>query len=191
MTAPRTPSVVKTAALVVGLWSCGLAAATAPAPPLKLPPTDVSGITISPVTAAPKVAATFPTAGQALAGGVLIVTITFDQKMTPDGFDVTPAAGGEAPPCLKRPRLLDDEKTFALLCTTDGGKTYALAFNAGSKGGFANVGERRAEPGTLTFTTTKDGGGPRSIAEAMKQASLKTFDVPIEETPGLRAPPAP
>jgi len=189
MIAPwRTPA-GKTAVLVAGLWSCGLAAPAAPAPPLKLPPTDVSGITISPVTTPPKVVATFPAAGQALAGGVLILTVTFDQKMAPDGFDVTPAAGGEAPPCLKRPRLLDDDKTFALLCTTDGGKTYALAFNAGSQGGFANVGDRRAQPSTLTFTTTTAGGGPRSIAEAMKQASLKSFDVPIQETPGLHGQP--
>jgi hypothetical protein len=191
MTAPWKPFVVKAAALVVCLWSFGLPAAAAPPPPLKLPPTDVSGITISPVTAAPKVVATFPAAGQALAGGVLILTITFDQKMTPDGFDVTSAAGGEAPPCLKRPRLLDDGKTFALLCTTDGGKTYALAFNAGSQGGFANIGDRRAEPATLSFTTTAASGGPRSIAEAMKQASLTTFDVPIQETPGLHAQPGP
>jgi len=177
-------------ALIVCLSSCAALAQAAPAP-LKLPPTDVSPVTIYPTSAPPKVVATFPAAGQALAGGVLILTITFDQQMTPGGFDVAAAAGGEAPPCLKTPRLLDDGKTFALLCTTDGGKAYRLAFNGGAQGGFANIGDRRAEPSTLAFTTTTDSSGPRSVQDAMKQANLKTFDMPVQETPGLGSKAAP
>jgi hypothetical protein len=131
------------------------------------------------------VVATFPAAGQAVAAGVLILTVTFDQEMSPDHFDVAAAAGGEAPRCLKTPRLLDDGKTFALLCTTRPGAAYALAFNAQATGGFANVGEQRAEPAALAFTTTKDSDGPRNIDEAMKAAKLTKFQVPIQETPGL------
>jgi hypothetical protein len=177
-------------ALIVCLWSCAGLAQAAPAP-LKLPPTDVSAVTIYPTSAPPKVVATFPAAGQALPGGVLIVTITFDQQMTPGGFDISAAPGGEAPPCLKTPRLLDDGKTFALLCTTDGGKAYKLAFNGGAQGGFANIGDRRAEPGALSFTTTTESSGPRTVEDAMKQANLKTFDMPVQETPGLGAKPGP
>ena len=116
---------------------------------------------------------------------MLILTVTFDQEMSSAGFDVAPAAGGEAPKCLKTPRLLDDGKTFALLCTTRPGAAYALAFNSGATGGFANVGDQRAEPGSLAFTTTKDSDGPRNIDEAMKAAKLKSFDMPVQEMPGM------
>ena len=53
-----------------------------------------------------------PAVGAAVTPGVLILKLTFDQRMTAGGFDVAPAAGAEAPDCLKTPRLLDDGKTF-------------------------------------------------------------------------------
>ena len=98
------------------------------------------------------------------------------------GFDLGPASGGEAPPCLKTPRLLNDNKTFVLLCTTDPHKSYAIAINARPQGGFENVAEHRAEPATLAFSTT-DGDGPRDIHEAMKVASLTDLDMPIQDSP--------
>ena len=94
-----------------------------PTPPAK----EVSPVTIYPLRERPKVVATFPAAGQAVSPGVLILTVTFNQEMSPDRFDVAAAAGGEAPKCLKTPRLLDDSKTFGLLCTTRPGAAYALA----------------------------------------------------------------
>jgi hypothetical protein len=177
----HTPAMRRAAFLIACLWSSG---ALAQAPPA-VPPKEVSPVTIYPLRERPKVVATYPAAGKAVSPGVLILTVTFDQEMSPDGFDVTPAAGGDAPKCLKTPRLLDDGKTFALLCTIRPEASYAVAFNAGPSGGFANVGAQRAEPGSLAFTTTKDTEGPRSIDEAMKAASLKSFDVPVQETPGL------
>jgi len=158
-----------------------------PAPP----PKEVSPVTIYPLRERPKVVATFPAAGQAVSPGVLILTVTFDQEMSPNGFDVAPASGGDAPKCLKTPRLLDDGKTFGLLCTTRPGASYALAFNSAETDGFANVGGQRAESGSLAFTTTKDGDGPRSIDEAIKAAKLKSFDVPVQEMPGMPGRPAP
>jgi hypothetical protein len=182
---------MRAAALAVCLYSWGAVVQAQPAA-LKLPPTDVSPVTIFPATGPrPKVVATFPASGQALPGGVLILTVTFDQPMTSGAFDLRPAAGGEAPPCLKSPRLLDDGKTFAWLCTTDGGKAYALAINGAPEGGFASLTGRRAETGALAFATTAEGDGPRSIGEAMKQAKLKAFDVPIQEDPSPRGLPGP
>jgi hypothetical protein len=167
------------------LWGGAALAAPPAAPPVTppQPPHEVSGVTVYGKTDAPKVTATYPAAGQALQAGVTILTVTFDQKMQPHGFDVSAAAGGEMPPCLKTPRLLDDGKTFALLCTTQAHKTYALAFNAQPAGGFVNVADHRAEAATLTFTTT-DGDGPRSIGDALKAQNLPNRDLPIPVDPG-------
>jgi hypothetical protein len=165
--------------LIAGLWS-GAALAAPPAAPV--PPHEVSPVTVFPSTAAPKIVRSFPAAGQALSAGVTVLTVTFDQPMLKSGFDFAPAAGGEPPQCLKTPRLLDDNRTFVLLCTTEPHKAYALTFNAKPQGGFENVAEHRAEPATLAFTTT-DGDGPRDIHAAMKAANLRDIDMPIQDTP--------
>jgi hypothetical protein len=170
-------------ALMTGLWSGAALAAPPPGLPPQ-PPKEVSGITVYGKTDPPKVTATYPAAGQAMSAGVLVLTVTFDQKMLDRSFDIGPGAGGETPNCLKTPRLLDDGKTFVLLCTTDPHKTYALAFNAGPQGGFANIAEHRAEPFTLVFTTA-DGDGPRSISEAMKVENLRPIDMPIQTDPDV------
>src|SRR3954465_14282793 len=159
------------------------AAMAAPAPPtdpLKdRPATNVSPLVVIPPNGdPPKVVATWPAAGAAVAGGVMILTVTFDQKMAPDGFNITTPQGADGLQCLKTPRLLNDGKTFALLCTGREKTSYALAFNTAPGAGFANVGQQRAAPATLAFTTT-DADGPRSIAEALKAEGLPGLDVPI------------
>jgi hypothetical protein len=175
------------ASVVLASLICGSLLAGAAAAQPKIPPHEVSPVTIYPAGGHPKVVATFPAAGQSLPGGVLILTVTFDQEMSPGGFDLATAAGGEPLPCLKTPRLLDDGKTFAWLCTTGFGRSYSLTLNAGPTGGFANVADQRAEPATLAFSTTTSTEGPRSVQEAVKQAKLKAFEIPIQETPGLAA----
>jgi hypothetical protein len=177
---------MRAAAIIASVICWSLLAGAAAAQP-KTPPHEVSPVTIYPAGGHPKVVATFPAAGQALPGGVLILTVTFDQQMSPGGFDLTAQAGGEPLPCLKIPRLLDDGKTFAWLCTTGFGKSYALTLNAGAAGGFANVADQRAEASTLAFTTTTSTDGPRNVEDAVKQAKLKAFELPIQETPGLPA----
>jgi hypothetical protein len=172
---------IATFASVVCLLCGGSALAAPPALPPQ-PPHEVSGVTVYAKTDPPKVTATYPAAGQALSAGVLILTITFDQKMIETGFDFGPGAGGEMPNCLKTPRLLEDQKTFVLLCTTDPHKAYALTFNATPQGGFANIAEHRAEPSSLAFTTT-DGEGPRSIPDALKAENLPNIDMPIQVDP--------
>ncbi|WP_372783655.1 hypothetical protein [Phenylobacterium sp.] len=168
--------------LMTGLFG-GAALAAPPSPALPpQPPKEVSGLTVYGRTDPPKVTASYPKAGQAMPAGVLILTVTFDQKMLANAFDIGPGEGGEMPNCLKTPRLLDDGKTFVLLCTTDPHKAYALALNAKPQGGFANIAEHRAEPTTLAFTTT-DGDGPRSIPEALKAENLRPIDMPIQTDP--------
>ena len=178
-------------ALVAGFWSgAALAAplqkpAATPAPaPAASSPNLVSPVTVFAKTEAPKVVRSYPAAGQAMSAGVLVLSVTFDQPMLKTGFDFGPAAGGETPHCLKTPRLLDDNKTFVLLCTTEPHKAYALTFNAKPQGGFENVSEHRADPATLAFTTT-DGDGPIDIHSAMKAANLRDIDMPIQDTPDL------
>jgi len=170
------------AGLNLALAAGSALAAPAPStPPVK----EVSPVTVFPKTDAPKVVRTYPAAGQAMSAGVLVVSVTFDQSMLKTGFDFGPAADGETPRCLKTPRLLDDNKTFVLLCTTEPHKSYALTFNAKPEGGFENVAEHRAERSTLAFSTT-DGDGPRDIHEAMKAANLREIDMPIQDAPQRR-----
>jgi hypothetical protein len=173
-------------ALTAALWSAAAFAAAAPAAGPAAPVKEVSPVTVFPATAAPKIVKSFPAAGQALSAGVTVMSVTFDQPMLKTGFDFGPAPGGETPHCLQTPRLLDDSRTFVLLCTTDPHKSYALSFNAKPEGGFANVAQHRAEPATLAFSTT-DGEGPRNIAEAMKVSGLRPIDMPIQDSPDHRA----
>lgn len=131
----------------------------------------------------PKVTATYPAQDQAVAPGVLILKVAFNQKMLPGGFDYGPAATGEKLECVHTPRLLNDEKTFVLLCRVWPGKTYGVAFNAAETPGFANQGDRRATPATLTFTTTT--AEPlRTVTAGVKAAGLEPTDTPIQETGG-------
>ncbi len=163
------------------------AAAAAPVAPAR-PPTDVAPVTVYPPTLPPKVVASYPAEGAAVAPGVVVLKLTFDQRMLATGFDLGPVEGAEPPPCLKTPRLLDDGRTFVLLCTLRAGKSYALALNAappsdGANNGFANYAERRAAPSSLSFTTTR--GEPiRSLDEAMKAQGLTALEIPVQETPG-------
>jgi hypothetical protein len=162
---------------------CGAAAAEPPAAqaPPGIPPKTVSPLTVYPKTDPPKVVSSYPAAGETIASGVLVVRITFDQPMAEDGFDVTAGAEGPEPNCLKTPRRLNDEKSFVLLCTTAPNSRYALALNAGTGGGFANLGGTRAASAELVFSTDDSDRGPRSVPEAMKAAKLSDLDMPIRE----------
>jgi hypothetical protein len=154
----------------------------APPPPPILPPHEVAGVTVAPPTAAPKLVASYPAEGQAVTPGVLVLKLTFDQAMTKSGFDIAAAPGAQAPDCVKTPRLLNDGKTFVLLCSTRRGQHYGLSFNAEPEGGFQNTAEHRAAPATLGFSTTMD-EPIRSLPEAMKAQHLTVLENPIEELP--------
>jgi hypothetical protein len=153
-----------------------------PAPPA-IPPKTVSPLTVVPMGGdPPKLASSFPAQGQTIEAGVLVLKLVFDQKMAPDGFDIAAASGGQAPACVKTPRLLNDEKTFVLLCTTAPNAHYAIALNGASGTlGFANLGDTRAAPATLEFATSKD-VGPTDLAAAMKLEKLGELDEPIQQS---------
>jgi len=154
-----------------------------PPPPHVLPPKTVSPLTVVPLGGdPPKLASSFPAQGQTIDGGVLVLKLTFDQKMSPDGFDIAPAPGSDAPACVKTPRLLNDEKTFVLLCTVAPNARYAIALNATpATAGFANLGDTRAAPVTLEFATSKT-VGPTDVAAAMKLEKLGELDEPIQQS---------
>jgi hypothetical protein len=169
------------AAFAAALASPALAA---PVPPdiAALPPKTVSPVTVMPRTDPPKIVSSFPAAGQVIAPGALVLHITFDQKMDEKGFAFAAAPGGRMPACLKTPRLLNDEKTFVLLCTTTHEAAYSLIFNAAPQGGFANIAGTRAAAAGLAFATD-DEDGPRDLEAALKAAKLTADDVPIATQP--------
>ncbi|MFZ0267917.1 hypothetical protein [Caulobacter sp.] len=161
-------------------------AVKSPARPSAETPTPVSPVTVMPPTDKPKVVATWPASGETIAPGVLVLKVVFDQQMTPRDFAYGLGADGDKLGCLKTPRLLNDNKTFVLLCTTLPGKTYAVALNPSAPGGpaFSNLAENRAEPSTLTFTT--GAGEPvTKLRDAIKAAGLGGLDMPVEEAPDV------
>jgi hypothetical protein len=147
-----------------------------------MPRKTVAPVTVVPATDPPQIVSSFPAAGQAVAPGALVMKITFDQKMDPDDFAFAAAPGAQAPNCLKQPRLLADDKTFVLLCTTAAKTSYGMAFNAAPQGGFANIGGTPARPAQLAFSTNDD-DGPHDIAAALKLAGLTANDLPIATQP--------
>jgi hypothetical protein len=71
-------------------------------------PTAVSPVTVMPPTNPPKVASSYPAEGQAIAPGVLILKVAFDQKMTAKGWSYAAAPapdpdGAAQPDCVATP----------------------------------------------------------------------------------------
>jgi hypothetical protein len=144
------------------------------------PPTRLSGVTVTaPAPTLPKVVSTFPADGKSVAPGALILKVTFDQKMNPDGWDYGKGAG-DYPQCLARPRLLTDEKTFVLLCTAPSSGHFSVTLNSASgvPGGFENLAGQKATPATLTFATD-DSLSLVTIPEAMTAAGLRPDQGPV------------
>ncbi len=142
----------------------------------------VSPVLILPPTQPPKLVSTYPAQDQTVAPGVLILKVAFDQQMSPSSWNYAPAAGAEPMDCVRTPRLLNDQKTFVLLCRVLAGKTYGVTFNAQRPGGFANLGENPALEATLTF---KAAGDPpiTTVKRAMELAGLQSDQMPVQEAP--------
>lgn len=141
-------------------------------------PTRLSGVTVTaPSPTLPMVVSTYPADGKAVSGGVLILKVTFDQKMNPDGWDYGKGEGAY-PKCLDRPRLLPDEKTFVLLCTADLNGKFSVTLNKDAAGGFENMAGQKATPSAINFTTD-DKTAVASIADALKAADLKSDQGPV------------
>ena len=172
------------AATYAGLVALALAPAqagaqTAHAPATPQGTTPLEGVTVAVSKNPPMVTGTFPASGAAIAPGVLVLKVTFDQHMDPDAWRYA-KGGADYPDCLAKPRLLADGKTFVLLCTTRAEKTYAVRFNeADQEVGFTGVGHRAALPFELTFSTVK-GRPVSSLPDALTVAGLKEDEGPVE-----------
>lgn len=156
-----------------------LAAAASPAlAQTSSSPTRLSGVTVvAPSPTLPKVVSTFPEAGKSVAPGALILKVTFDQKMNPDGWDY--GKGQDAyPNCLAHPRLLPDEKTFVLLCTAGPDGRFSVTLNSSGQGGFENLAGQKATPAAFDFGTDAE-KSLATIADAMKAAGLKADEGPV------------
>jgi hypothetical protein len=170
------------AAVLAGFLTGSPPAAPAPPDIAALPPTTVAPVKVMPRTDPPKIVNSFPGPGQVIAPGVLVLRITFNQEMDEYSFAFAATVGGRMPDCLKTPRLLNDKKTFVLLCTTAHGSAYSLTFNASPHSGFTNIGGTHAAPVRLAFSTNEE-DGPRDLDDALKAAKLTGADVPIATQP--------
>ncbi len=141
------------------------------------------------VTAAPPptVVATYPAQDAAVAPGVLVLKVTFDQRMQGDTWSYAPLAGTDDPKCLGTPRLLADDKTFVLLCTVDADKSYGVGLNQAPGKAFVDRGGRKPPPVELRFKTSA-ADPVRSLKTAMTAAGLKDLDSPIESLGGYVRP---
>jgi hypothetical protein len=156
----------------------GLAATSAAAQAPATGSATVAGVEVTAVPP-PAIVATFPAQDGAVAPGVLVLKVAFDQRMQADAWSYAPLAGTDDPKCLGVPRLLSDDKTFVLLCTVEAGKTYGVGINQASGKAFVDRGGRKPPPMELRFNTTA-AEPVRTVKAAMTAAGLDDLDSPVE-----------
>jgi hypothetical protein len=177
---PRQPLATIAGLAMVLFAGAPAGAQTASTPKAASGSTALEGVTVAVSKNPPSVVSTFPAAGSTVDPGVTVLKVTFDQHMDPDAWRYTKGADGAYPDCLAKPRLLADAKTFVLLCTTLSNRTYSVHINeAEAESGFTGVGNRRAIPFELSFTTAK-GHPVSSLPEALTVAGLKDDEGPVE-----------
>ena len=148
-------------------------------PPVPPPPprdgTVVSGVEVTARNGVPKVVASYPAPGQTVSPGALVLMVRFDHRMTPGAWNY--GAAPDAPPCLDKPRLLQDERTFVLMCSLGFAQHYTVTVNGAEKG-FVDAARTPAASYPLAFSS--DAGEPvASLADALKAAGLGDVDSPI------------
>ncbi len=132
-----------------------------------IPTGHVSSVTVTATLTTPHVQSTFPAAGAKVAPGLLVLRVTYDTRMRPDGWSYAHENGAEYPDCAQSPRLLDDGRSFVLICRTLPAKTYAIWFNRPPLQDFASRSKRPAVAFELKFATTDD-DPVRTLPDAMK-----------------------
>jgi hypothetical protein len=123
----------------------------------------------------PKVVSTYPADSGKAPGGIIVLKIVFDQPMVPEAWSFGQSPEGAFPHCLKTPRLLNDKRSFALLCSVAPNLAYAVQIN--NSPDFVSDRGRSAKPFLLRFTTTGD--TVYDMQAALKQAGLTDADEPI------------
>ena len=137
-------------------------------------------VTVTASRTIPKVESTFPAAGAKVAPGLLVLRVTYDTRMRPEGWAYARDAAADYPDCAASPRLLDDRRSFVLICRTLPGKRYAVWFNRPPLADFSSFGRRPAAPFELRFATTED-EPVRTLTEAMKaDPALSALGNPVE-----------
>ncbi len=178
----RAPTWRPAAAAVIALMGIGSAAGKPLASRTEANglDTQTSTVTVTASRTVPKVQSTFPAPGAQVAPGLLVLRVTYDTRMRPEGWSYAQAAGADYPDCAKSPRLLDDKRSFVLICRTLPGKRYAVWFNRPPLDDFTSLGRRPAAPFELTFATTDD-DPVRTLTEAMKaDPALSALGNPVE-----------
>ncbi len=171
---------------LAGLALAGSGAGIAAAKPLSAKTkgagidTETSTVVVTASRTIPEVQSTFPASGARVAPGLLVLRVTYDTRMRPEGWSYAQDAGAEYPDCAKAPRLLDDRRSFVLICRTLPGKRYAVWFNRPPMNDFTSFGRRPAPPFELKFATTDD-EPVRTLTEAMKaDPALSALGNPVE-----------
>ncbi len=176
-----------------------LAASSAPAgaarpPPAEAPrqnkgppPTTVSGVTVVASRTIPAVVSTFPANGATVSPGLLVLRVSYDARMFDESWSYVTSLRGLYPECADTPRLLDDRKSFALICRTMPSKTYAVWFNRGPYDNFISAGRRAAKPYELQFKTS-DGDAVWTLKDAMAQDKGLPATANPAEPEGKRKP---
>ncbi|WP_174299905.1 hypothetical protein [Caulobacter sp. S45] len=142
--------------------------------------TETSVVTVTASRVVPKVQSTFPASGAKVSPGLLVLRVTYDTRMRPEGWSYAQEAGEQYPDCAKAPRLLDDKRSFVLICRTLPGKRYAVWFNRPPLNDFTSFGRRAAKPFELKFVTSED-EPVRTLTEAMRaDPALSTLGNPVE-----------
>lgn len=164
------PHPLKTLALLAALAGGGAAQAQVQV----TGPDEVRPLVV-PGGPAPVVTKTYPADGATAPAGVIVLKITFDQPMAADAWAYGKTDAGAFPQCLAHPRLLNDNHSFALLCTLAPAQTYAMTINPDPR--FANANGRSAKPFVLHFTAAAP--ETRDLATALGQAGLTDADAPV------------
>jgi hypothetical protein len=156
--------------LLAGAASAAPATSVTAKPKSAAHPLDesVPSVTVTATPETPHVQSTFPAQGARVPPGLVVLRVTYDVHMRPDGWAYAEAGAPAAyPDCAKAPRLLDDKRSFVLICRTLPGKAYAVWFNRPPLVDFASMSRRPATPYELKFATTED-EPVRTLADAMK-----------------------
>jgi len=126
-----------------------------------------SSVTVTVSRDIPTVVSVYPAQGSSIAPGILIIRVSYDTRMQGQSWSYVSSRDGEYPECAASPRLLDDHKSFALICRTLPKKTYALWFNHGDYQNFTSISHRPATAYELKFTTS-DADPVWTLADAIK-----------------------
>jgi hypothetical protein len=141
-------------------------------------------------TPAPKITSTFPTEGQVVRPGLLVIRISFDRPMTCGGF--LQALAGLPNPCPPRTQTFIqsfDHKTIRTLCLTHPGQAYGVVVGDPSEA-FVSLDGRQALPVTLRFSTSGE-TAQTSLQGALDEDAGGRWSVPkIREPVKRRADPS-